>query len=82
MPRIYKIGTLNINGITSNARITMLENFLKAHVFDILLLQEVWTTKPEALSNYKIYINIGEKRRGAAILIREGLETENLKRLT
>jgi exonuclease III len=81
MPRIYKTGTLNTNGITSNARITMLENFLKGHDFDILLLQEVRTTKLEALSNYKTYINIGEERRGTATLIREGLRTENLKRL-
>jgi endonuclease/exonuclease/phosphatase family metal-dependent hydrolase len=35
----------------------------------------------EALSNYKTFINIGEERRGTAILIREGLRTENIKRL-
>jgi exonuclease III len=79
MPRIYKIGTLNINGRTSNACITMLENFLKGHDFDIL--QEVRTTKLEALSNYKTYINVGEERCVTAILIREGLRPENLKRL-
>jgi hypothetical protein len=39
----------------------MLENFLKGHDFDTLLLQEVRTAKLEALSNYRTYINIGKK---------------------
>jgi hypothetical protein len=59
----------------------MLENFLKGHDFDILLLHEVNTAKFEALSNYKTYINIGEEMRVTAILIKEGLRSENLKRL-
>ena len=34
-----KIATLNINGITSNARIDMLENVLRVHDIDILFAQ-------------------------------------------
>jgi exonuclease III len=44
MPEIYKIATLNINGMVTPPRIAMLEDFLQKHEIDIILLQKV--TRP------------------------------------
>jgi exonuclease III len=41
MTDIYKVATLNINGLMSHLRIAMLEDFLIKHEIDILFLQEV-----------------------------------------
>jgi len=41
MPDIYKIATLNINGMATPPRIAMLEDFLQKQEIDIFLLQEV-----------------------------------------
>jgi hypothetical protein len=38
MPHVYTIGTMNVNGITSATRLQMLDQFVKRHDFDILLL--------------------------------------------
>jgi exonuclease III len=53
----YKIATLNINGIVSNTRIGMLEDFLKRQDFDIALLQEVTHANFTTIRRYTAYVN-------------------------
>jgi len=52
MPDIYKVSTLNINGLGSQVRVAMLKDFLHRHLIDILFLQEV--TQP-VLDNHRGY---------------------------
>jgi len=40
MPEIYKIATLNINGMATPPRMAMLEDFLQTHEIDIILLRK------------------------------------------
>ena len=40
MAEIYKIATLNVNGMSSSMRMKILEEFLHNQEIDILLLQE------------------------------------------
>jgi len=44
MTYTYRIATLNINGLESNNRILMLEEFIRKHDIDIAMLQEVTNT--------------------------------------
>jgi exonuclease III len=75
------IATLNINGMTSRTRMSMLENFLRAWDIDILLVQEVTKHILHDLRGYSIMYNIGAYGRGTAIIAREGITLENLSRL-
>jgi exonuclease III len=81
MTHIPKIGTLNINGIKADMKLEMLETFLRCKDFDILLLQEVMTRKLRAFSNYTTHLNMGPEGRGTAILLKNDLESRNLRRL-
>jgi exonuclease III len=72
MPDIYKIATLNINGIVSPLRIAMLEDFLCTQEKDFLFLQEVTQPVFDNLRGYTAYTNV-TTRRGIAILAREHL---------
>jgi len=73
MPYIYKIATININGISSDNRILLLSDFLFKHDIDIALLQEVTTTKLTCIRNYAVLDNIGTEGRGTAILSNPGI---------
>jgi exonuclease III len=81
MTQILKIGTLNINGIKADMKLEMLETFLWCKDIDILLLQEVMTHKLRAFSNYTTHLNMGPEGRGTAILLKNDLESRNLRRL-
>jgi exonuclease III len=81
MPEIYKICTLNINGITAPSRLVMLETFLHQQEVDIALLQEVVCTSLSDIRNYETYFNIGSNLRGTAILVKYGIVVEDVKRL-
>jgi exonuclease III len=81
MTHILKIGTLNINGIKAYIKLEMLETFLRCKDFDILLLQEVMTHKLRAFSNLTTHLNMGPEGRGTAILLKNDLESRNLRRL-
>jgi exonuclease III len=61
MPRVCKIGTININGITAASRLQMLEGFIRCHDFDVRMLQEVKTTHIEDFTNYITHVNMGMK---------------------
>jgi exonuclease III len=62
------VATLNINGLESPARISMLDDFIRTHDIDIILLQEVTKPIDLRLTNYRTYFNISTTRRGTAIV--------------
>ena len=81
MPFIYKIATININGISSANRILLLGEFLFQNDIDIALLQEVTTNNLTSICNYTVFDNIGTDGRGTAILAKPGINLTEVKRL-
>jgi exonuclease III len=77
----HKIATLNINGITSTLKLRLLNNLLSGQDIDIALIQEVTTNNLTPFYGYTAYVNTGIGKRGTAILMKEGLNLENVKRL-
>jgi len=74
MPDIYKIATLNINGMATSPRIAILEDFLQKLVIDIVLLQEVTRPVFDDIRGFTAYTNIGTAGRGTAILTRDHIQ--------
>ena len=72
-----KIATLNIKGITSRARVDMLENFLHVHDIDILFAQEVTSPETTNIGGYETHHNMG----GTAILAKDGITLTNVTKL-
>jgi exonuclease III len=81
MPQIYKIMTLNINGIESDTKHRMLEELLKRQEIDIALYQEVTNNKINTIQGYHTYINIGSEKRGTAIAMKEGTHSSEIRRI-
>jgi exonuclease III len=81
MTHVYRIATLNINGITSQTKMAMLADFVTKQDIDVLLLQEVSTIIPVNFGSYVIHYNIGTSGRGTAILSRAQLELREILRL-
>jgi hypothetical protein len=81
MTYIYKIATLNINGIAHCTRLRIMEEILWKHDIDIILLQEVTSTQIETIHWYTKFLNIGAEQRGTAILVKDGLTITHIKRL-
>jgi endonuclease/exonuclease/phosphatase family metal-dependent hydrolase len=80
IPYIFKIATVNINGISADTRMLMLEVFLYKNDIDIVLLQEVTLPNITAVHRYTAHINIGTEGRGTAILMKAKLTARNVKR--
>ena len=78
MSYTYKLVTLNINGIASNTRIRMLEDFLWRQDVDFALLQEVKHKTTDTIKHYTAYGNTGTNNRGTAILAKTGLPITNI----
>ena len=78
MRHIYRIASLNINGIANPTRIRMLGEFLWQQDIDIVLLQEVTSKAIEQLRNYTKHINIGTEHRGTAILIKDVIQINKI----
>jgi exonuclease III len=81
MAGICKVLTLNISGIRAASRIEILENFLRLHEVDIAMLQEVVGPQLETVRGYVACMNIGSTVRGTAILVRQGLTIDEMRRL-
>jgi len=77
----YKIATLNNNAISSQMKIKMLTNFLLSQDIDIALLQEVANNDLSIIYGYSAHINEGTEERGTAILMKEGISVNNIKKL-
>jgi len=78
MSYTYKLVTLNINGIASNTRIRMLEDFLWRKDVDFILLQEVKHKTIDTIQHYTAYGNADTNNRGTAILEKMGLQSQTL----
>jgi len=61
MSYIYKLATLNIQGISSETRLQMLNQFLHVQGIDIALLQEITMHQLHGMSQYNVYMNRGPK---------------------
>ena len=79
MKHIYRIASLNINGIANQTSIHMLEEFIWKQDIDIILLQEVTNMAIEQIRNYTKHANIGTDKRGATILVKDGIQIRNIK---
>ena len=79
MPHTYKIATLNINGIATYTKMSMLGDFLKRQDIDIALLQEVTHNNFTNIHEYNATINEGSDKRGTAILVKTGLQIQDIK---
>ena len=78
MRHIYRIASLNINGIANHTRIRMLGEFLWQQDIDVILLQEVTCKAIEQIHNYTKHINIGTDHRGTALLVKDGIQINNI----
>jgi exonuclease III len=78
---VYKVATLNINGIANSTRLKMLEEFIYVHDIDIALLQEVTCPQLPILHRYTQHVNTGTERRGTAIIAKNGIPLSNIKKL-
>ena len=76
-----RIATLNINGMASLTRITMLAEFVRTWEIDILLAQEVTQPVLHEIIGYTTQYNIGTSRIGTAIVARDGINLTNVTRL-
>jgi len=76
----HKIATLNIYGITSPSKTQLLNNILLRQDIDMALIQEITTTFPPSMVTQPL-VNEGIDKRGTAILLKEGLCLQNVKRL-
>lgn len=77
--RSYKVATINMNAVTSDAKIMALASFIRTSDLDIVFLQEVATTNLQ-LPGFNIEINIDERRRGTAIAMRTYLQYNHVSR--
>jgi len=81
MAEIYKVATLNINGISAGWRMGMLNDFVHKQEIDILLLQEVTHTDFAMIRGYTAHTNVGTNKRGTAIVTREQISLSNIIKL-
>ena len=77
MPEIYKIATLNINGMATPPRIAMLEDFLQKQDVGTIFLQKVTRPVFDDIRGFTAYTNIGTTGRGTAILTRDHIQLTN-----
>jgi len=68
-----KTATLNINGMTSPTRITMLDALLRRQQIDVILVQEVNCHVLNDFQGYTTKYNIGANRSDTAIVARDGI---------
>ena len=78
---VFKIATLNINGLAARARMEMLQDFLRRQEIDIFFLQEVTHPFLNELLKNKTYTNVGTAMRGTALVTREEITIGNITKL-
>jgi hypothetical protein len=67
--------------VTAPTKQRILQEFIRVHEIDILLVQEVTQIILQDLLGYNTHYNIGTARRGTAIFTREGIRLENIIQL-
>jgi len=81
MAEIFKIATMNINGIKATGRMRMLHEFIQRQELDIILLQEVTHHDFEIIQGYDAFLNVGTNRRGTGILARQQIPLSNITQI-
>lgn len=81
MTYTYRIATLNINGLGSVNRGKMLDEFIRRHDIDIVMLQEVTNIESITIPGYQTIENIGTLGRGTAILHKENLQMHTIQKI-
>jgi len=81
MRYIYRIITLNINGIENQTRLHMLEEFIKLHDIDIALLQEVTDEEKLTCRGYHVIANVGTTGIGTAIIHKLHIQFQRIERI-
>jgi hypothetical protein len=59
----------------------MLEELLRRQEIDIALLQEVVNHRLKTMPGYHIHTNVGTDKRGTALVMREGIHAQEIKRI-
>jgi len=77
----YKTAIININGIAPTTKLRMLGDFLQKHDTDIILLQEVTHDNFDIVRGYVAMVIEGTDKRSTALLAKEGLSIDNIKRI-
>ena len=76
---VFKIVTINVNGIRSPVTQTLLKKFLFDNDIDVVLLQEINDDNLDSMfPQYKYVVNLGESNRGTAIVYRAHLSVSNI----
>jgi exonuclease III len=73
--------TLNLNGLMTHTKVSMLHNFLRVHDIDILFKQEITSTEELNIFGYTTHINVGTNMRGTALMVKDGLTLVHVKTL-
>jgi exonuclease III len=81
MLSIYRLVTLNFNGMSSPTRLAMLGDFLHKHEIDIIFLQEITQPNLHTLQGYTAHTNVWTNGRGSAVVTREHYTLNNIVHL-
>lgn len=75
----YTLATININAIQSQTKLAALSAFIRMLELDIVCLQEV-ASNNISVSGYDSIINIDERRRGTAVLVKNGIRVSQVRK--
>jgi hypothetical protein len=70
---VARIASLNINGIRADTRVGMLQDFVRTHDLDVVLVQKFTAPESVYIAGYASHINIGSEMRWTTILARTDL---------
>ena len=72
------IGTVNINNITNQTKLSALCTFIRNTELDIVFLQEV-ENEQLVLPGYNVICNVDHSRRGTAIALKEHIKFSHVE---
>jgi hypothetical protein len=73
--------SLNINGIAARLRFRMLEDFHHRNDIDLMCIQEIIKLNIKEIKHYEAHVNIGEKGRWTALLVKEAYILSDVRRM-
>ena len=78
---IFKMATINVNGIRASVTQSLLKSFLFNYDLDIIMLQEVNDNNLDfLLPQYKYITNTGDSLRGTAVIFRANLSPSDIEK--
>ena len=79
MSHNLRIASINISGIRNESRRKLIFDFCKGNNLDIIGLQEVtFSTSPILEAEYVLISNPGPRKIGTAVLVKRGLQIEDI----